>query len=110
MGANGTRPGVARSLDGIRQALDLLAPRFGERLTRAKADEADKQRIWNDSGVSNYFTSRYGRSAVQSPFSGYRMWEWYRDPSGEYALRDLGPSHNEGSLVRPYFGADLVIQ
>jgi D-lactate dehydrogenase (cytochrome) len=36
MDANGTRPGVARSPGGMRQALDLLGPRFGDRLTRAK--------------------------------------------------------------------------
>jgi 4-hydroxyacetophenone monooxygenase len=94
----------------LRPASTVTVTEEAYRQYNAELDEADKQRIWNDSGVSNYFTSRYGRSSVQSPFSGFLMWEWYRDPSGEYALRDLGPSHNEGSLVRPYFGADLVIQ
>lgn len=73
-------------------------------------DAAEKLKIWSGSTVSNYFTNEHGRSAVNSPFNGFELWEWMRDPSGEYSQQDLGPSHNEGSRVRPYFGDDLIVQ
>lgn len=74
-----------------------------------EVDEAEPTRIYINSGVKNYYTNEYGRSAVNCPFDARKMWEWYRDPTGRYANESGVESINADSLVRPYFGQDLIV-
>jgi 4-hydroxyacetophenone monooxygenase len=74
-----------------------------------EVDKAEPTRIYIDAGVKNYYTNDYGRSAVNCPFDARKMWEWFRDPTGGYAENSAGESINADSLVRPYFGQDLIV-
>jgi hypothetical protein len=75
-----------------------------------EVDKAEATRIYVRSGVNNYWTNEYGRSATNYPFDARKMWEWLRDPTGRYADSAPGESINAGSLVRPYFGPDLIVE
>jgi 4-hydroxyacetophenone monooxygenase len=73
-------------------------------------DEAEGTRIYTHSGVKNYYTNEFGRSAVNCPFDARKIWEWSRDPTGRYAETAPGISINADSQVRPYFGQDIVVE
>jgi 4-hydroxyacetophenone monooxygenase len=74
-----------------------------------EVDQAEITRVYVGSGVKNYWTNEYGRSAAQCPFDARKMWEWLRDPTGQYAENAPGESINADSRVRPYFGQDLIV-
>jgi 4-hydroxyacetophenone monooxygenase len=73
-------------------------------------DEAERTRIYTHSGVKNYYTNEFGRSAVNCPFDAGKIWEWSRDPTGRYAETAPGTSINADSQVRPYFGQDIIVE
>src|ERR1700677_110111 len=76
-------------------------------------DEVDKEevhKVYSHTGLTNYYTSEYGRSPGNCPFDGRKLWEWYRDPTGRYAANAPSESINADSLVRPYFGQDIIVE
>ena len=73
-------------------------------------DEAESQRMYAGGEAKNYYTNEFGRSAANCPFDARKMWEWLRDPTGEYVKNAPGVSMNSDSKVRPYFGEDLIIE
>jgi 4-hydroxyacetophenone monooxygenase len=75
-----------------------------------EVDKAEATRVYVDSGVRNYWTNEFGRSATNCPFDARKMWEWLRDPTGRYADNAPGESMNADSRVRPYFGEDLIVE
>jgi 4-hydroxyacetophenone monooxygenase len=72
-------------------------------------DKAEVTRVYVSSGVKNYWTNEFGRSAANCPFDARKMWEWLRDPTGRYAENAPGESINADSRVRPYFEQDLIV-
>jgi hypothetical protein len=76
-------------------------------------DEVDKEevhKVYSHTGLTNYYTSEYGRSPGNCPFDGRKLWEWYRDPTGRYAANAPSESINADSSVRPYFGQDIIVE
>ncbi|WP_208103596.1 NAD(P)/FAD-dependent oxidoreductase [Mycolicibacterium sp. CBMA 226] len=71
-------------------------------------DDAEAAKIYVGSDAKNYYMNEYGRSAANCPFDIRKMWEWLRDPSGQYTCSAPGTSMNADSKVKPYFGQDLV--
>ena len=72
-------------------------------------DAAEASKVYVGSGVRNYYSNEFGRSATNSPFDARKSWEWLRDPSGR-VVASPEVSYNADSLVRPYFGHDLVME
>lgn len=75
-----------------------------------EVDQAEATRIYVESGVKNYWTNEFGRSATNCPFEARKMWEWLRDPTGRYTEMASHKSINADSRVRPYFGEDLIVE
>jgi 4-hydroxyacetophenone monooxygenase len=45
-----------------------------------QVDEENNRKVWSDPRARSYYWSRHGRSVVQQPFSGPRMWRLLREP------------------------------
>jgi 4-hydroxyacetophenone monooxygenase len=74
-----------------------------------EVDEAENTKIYATAAADNYYTTQYGRSAVNCPFDARKLWEWLRDPTGDYSRTAPSDSVNAKSRVRPYYGQDLVV-
>jgi 4-hydroxyacetophenone monooxygenase len=76
-------------------------------------DRAERDKIYCDPRVHNYYRNEYGRSAGNSPFDVRRMWAWLRRPEDHRAEVEAG-TPQAGAVsddpVRPHFGEDLVVR
>lgn len=77
-------------------------------------DELDRWealKTYKDPRVNNYYQNAHGRSAVNCPIDGRKMWGWLRSPTGPRPGAppsfDGGPVSG-GPEMRPYFGEDLT--
>jgi 4-hydroxyacetophenone monooxygenase len=43
-------------------------------------DKRNNQKVWSDKRANSYWWSGNGRTASMSPFFGYELWEWLRNP------------------------------
>jgi 4-hydroxyacetophenone monooxygenase len=76
--------------------------RFNDSLDRNEA-----KKVYRDPRAHNYYV-RDGRSPTQNSHDARLYWHWLRQPSGN--VRQLRPALQEKStVIRPYFGEDLVI-
>lgn len=70
-------------------------------------DELDRweaMKTYKDPRANNYYQNEHGRSAVNCPIDGRKMWNWLRSPTGR---RDDIAEH---AGVKPYFGEDLIVK
>jgi 4-hydroxyacetophenone monooxygenase len=86
-----------------RQAVDVTSDAY-ERFN-AELDRREATKVYADYRVTNYYKNDFGRSAVNCPIDVRELWKWWRDPSGKE--RPAAAEHNP--LVKPHFGADLLV-
>ena len=70
-------------------------------------DEVDRWealKTYKDPRANNYYQNDFGRSAVNCPIDGRKMWNWLRTPTGR--RDDIA----EFAGVKPYFGDDLIVK
>jgi len=76
-------------------------------------DRAESLKIYRDPRVHNYYTNEYGRSAANMPLDVRLTWNWLRNPAGGQATSTAAPPESLADVadrIRPYFGADLVVE
>jgi 4-hydroxyacetophenone monooxygenase len=67
-------------LDG-KQVIDVTDEaywRFAE-----QTDQRNRQKVWSDPRANSYWWSGNGRTASMSPYFGYELWHWFRNPKFE---------------------------
>ena len=69
----------------------------------AELDEVERDMIYKDPRVTNYYQNEHGRSSVNGPIDIRRMWHWLRDPAGP-------PKTELDAGLKPWFGGDLVVR
>jgi 4-hydroxyacetophenone monooxygenase len=70
----------------------------------AEVDRVEKTKVYSDKRVTSYYQNKHGRSAVNCPFDYRLLWNWLRDPAGANDEGEADP------VVRPWLGADLVVE
>jgi 4-hydroxyacetophenone monooxygenase len=68
----------------------------------AEQDRRHAKKVFADPRITNYYRNEFGRCSVNSGFDVPRLWRWLRDPS-------VAIDEGSDAIVRPWFGADLIV-
>jgi 4-hydroxyacetophenone monooxygenase len=76
----------------------------------AEVDACEARMLYSDPRVTTYYKNSFGRSAANNPIDIRRIWAWTRNPAPSEAT---GPSPLDFAApgpIRPWFGADLIVE
>jgi 4-hydroxyacetophenone monooxygenase len=75
-----------------------------------EVDACEARMLYSDPRVTTYYKNSFGRSAANNPIDIRRIWRWTRNPAPCEATGPAVPTPAADAVIRPRFGADLVVE